>query len=89
MTIPIGLYLKTNIDNFVAIQSADWYSNHSYPFYPAGKSPDKFAEQSKRMAKQIDDLIKNKDKYKSEWYQERLAFEKQIGTVVEEINKRH
>jgi len=88
---PIGLYLKTNIDNFIAIlqKSANWYSNHNYPFYPSGKSPDKFAEQSKRQAKQIDELTKNKDKYKSEWGQERLVLKKQMDSAVEEIKKHH
>ena len=86
---PIGWYLKTNIDNFIAIlkKSVDWYSNHNYLFFPASKNPGKFAQPSNDLAKQTDDLIKNKEKYKSEWEQERIEFEKQIDAAMEKYKK--
>lgn len=69
---PIGMYLKTNIDNFISIlkSSAEYYSVNNFKYYSKEKDVEKFELVSNNLLKQISDLQKNRKKYEKEWRKE-------------------
>lgn len=69
----INLYLKTNIDNYIAIlrSALRYHKDNDYSFYSKQKNNalyDKFAEDAINL---IADFEKNKEKYQQEWIEER------------------
>ena len=53
-------YLRTNIDNYIAIlkQSASWYVNHDYAYFPKYHSPAKYDALYREMKLLISRAVK-------------------------------
>lgn len=85
----INLYLKTNVDNFISGLRlvTDYYKKHDYFFYSRQKNIVEYNKQFDDFLGLIKDLEENREKYKSEWDEERSAIIKNIDKTIEEYNK--
>jgi hypothetical protein len=65
----INMYLKTNIDNFVAVMKAsgDYFANHDYPFYPRAQSPANYDTAWTIYTVLINNIETNREKYRKQW----------------------
>jgi hypothetical protein len=70
---PINLYVRTNIDNFVAIlkASSGYFAQHDYPFYPRAKSPANYDSAATIYSILINDIQTNREKYQKQWDEQR------------------
>ena len=87
---PIGYYLRSNVDNFIQIlkKCSEYYLTNDYDFYPKKKDPTKYAEQADRLDKVIADLQLNKMSYQETWNRQRLDYEKNLDSALEQLRKK-
>jgi hypothetical protein len=85
----VNLYLKNNIDNFIAALkfTTDYYKNNDYTFYSKQKNIEKYNKVSGNFLGLIKDLETNKNKYKKQWDEERRTMIKNIDQAIDEYNK--
>jgi hypothetical protein len=85
----VNMYLKTNIDNFVAVlkASGDYFANHDYPFYSRAKSPANYDTASSIYTVLINDIETNREKYRKQWDEERSQLMIGIDKQVDAYNK--
>ena len=85
----INLYLKTNVDNFVAVlkASGDYFAKNDYAFCPKAKNPTKYDSIATSYAGLIKDLETNKKKYREQWDKERGELMKGIDEQIDKFNK--
>jgi len=86
---PINLYLKTNVDNFIAALkfSSDYYSENDYSYYSRQKNSEKYEKVVANFSNLIKDLQINKAKYEKEWDEERKMMIESIDKAIDEYNK--
>jgi hypothetical protein len=86
---PINMYLKTNIDNFVAVLkcSGDYFANHDYRFYLRAKSPANYDSAATLYTALISDIQTNREKYRKQWDEERSQFMKRVADRDDNYNK--
>ena len=82
---PIGMYLCTDIDNYIFILklSVSYYSKNDYTFFSKKKSKSKFKVQIEQFNDLISDLESNKERYMQQWAAERKTKEEQIDKAME------
>jgi len=87
---PIGYYLRSNVDNFVGIlkKCSDYHSTNDYEFFSKKKDPSKYQEQADKLNKLIVDLETNKITYQETWDKQRLDFNKNLDSFMEQIKKK-
>jgi hypothetical protein len=87
---PIGYYLRSNVDNFIGIlkKCSDYQSTNDYEFFSKKKDPSKYQEQADRLNKLIVDLETNKITYQETWDKQRLDYNKNLGSFLEQIKKK-
>jgi hypothetical protein len=85
----INLFLKTNVDNFIAALkfASDYYSKNDYSFYSKAKNPTKYDDVVKGFSSMTKDLETNRAKYEKEWGEERKMMVENIDKAIEEYNK--
>jgi hypothetical protein len=85
----VNIYLKTNIDNFVAVLKAsrDYFANHDYPFYPRTKNPAEYDTAATIYNVLISDIETNRDKYRKQWDEQRSHFMKRVAEMDDKYNK--
>jgi len=87
---PIGYYLRSNVDNFIAIlkKCSDYQLTNDYEFFSKKKDPSKYLEQADRLSKVIIDLETNKKTYQETWDKQRLDYNKNLDSFLEQIKKK-
>jgi hypothetical protein len=85
----IKLYMKTNIDNFLAVLKAsdDYFANNDYAIYPKAKNPGKYDTLSTWYVTLMQDLETNKEKYRKQWDEDRIQLMKNIDEQIDAYNK--
>jgi hypothetical protein len=85
----INLYLKSNINNFIAAlkYTTEYFKNNDYLFCSKHKGIDKYNKLCNNFSSIIADLEKNKDKYKREWEEHKKGVLENIKKAEEEYNK--
>jgi len=87
---PIGYYLRSNVDNFIGIlkKCSDYQLTNDYEFFSKKKDPSKYLEQADRLSKVIIDLETNKKTYQETWDKQRLDYNKNLDSFLEQIKKK-
>ncbi len=87
---PIGYYLRSNVDNFIGIlkKCSDYQSTNDYEFFSKKKGPSKYQEQADRLNKLIIDLETNKIIYQETWDKQRLDYNKNLDSFLEQVKKK-
>jgi len=84
------LYLRTDVDNFIAILNltVSHYSTNDYNFIRKKRNDEKYFLQIKPYTDLIEELRTNKDKYNEKWTLERKSMEVDLDRAIEEEKKR-
>ena len=84
---PVGMYLRTNIDNFISVLKAtvSYYNQNDFVFYSKNKDIEKYKDQSLGFSGFIADLEGDKEKYTIQWNLERKELENNIDALIEGI----
>lgn len=87
---PVGYYLRANVDNFIEIlkKCSDYQSTNDYHFYSKKKDLNKYLEQADKLSKTIADLETNKKTYQETWDKQRVDYEKNLDSFLEQIKKK-
>lgn len=86
MNDPINMYQRINIDNFISVlkKVTKYTAENDYAFYSRSNNIDKYNELTDKYNVMIGDLETNKEKYSAQWNNERIEFEKNIDTMLDE-----
>lgn len=87
---PVGYYLRANVENFIGLlkKCSDYQSTNDYEFYSKKKNPSKYLEQADKLNKTIADLEANKASYQETWDKQRVDYEKNLDSFLEQIKKK-
>jgi hypothetical protein len=87
---PIGYYLRSNADNYIGIlkKCSDYLLSNDYVFFPKKKNPSKYLEQADRLNRLIADLETNKKTYQETWDKQRLDYDKNLDSFLEQMKKK-
>ena len=86
---PINMYLKTDVDNFISIikMTIKYYETNDFVFYSKTKNEDNFVSQTKGYKELVTKLETNKEKYTTQWNEEKIQMEKNIDLWIEKFKK--
>jgi len=87
---PVSYYLRANVDNFIGIlkKCSDFQSTNDYQFYSKKKDLSKYLEQADKLSKTITDIETNKKTYQETWDKQRIDFENNLDSFLEQLKKK-
>jgi len=86
---PINMYLRTDVENFISVinLTIKYYESNDFLFYSKTKNEGNFIKQTDGYKKLVIELDTNKEKYTTQWNDEKIQMEKNIDLWIEESKK--
>ena len=86
---PINMYLRTDVENFISVINftIEYYESNDFLFYSKSEDVESFMKQSEGFKELVTELENNKEKYSTQWNEEKIEIQKNIDRWIEESEK--